>query len=93
MNVYAIMLNKNEKEADQGIILLHVKHLEKLDQQNRLILSGPFSDYPGGIVIIRAIDKNEAISIAEKDPLVIHGLRSYEVRSLEVANRENNYLL
>jgi len=93
MNVYVIILNRIDKETEPTVIKEHVNHLKKLDEQNRLVISGPFVDYPGGLVTIRASNKEEAVAIAEKDPFFVHGVRSFEVRTLEVANRENNYLL
>ena len=93
MNVYVIILNKIDKETKPTVIKEHVNHLKQLDEQNRLVISGPFIDYPGGLVIIRASNKEEAVAIAEKDPFFVHGVRSFEVRTLEVANRDNNYLL
>ena len=91
---YVILLNKvANKETTQEVINSHVQHLKKLDHEGKLVLSGPFIDYPSGIVIIKAKDKEEAILIAESDPFVCTGVRSFEVRTWLVACRENNYLL
>jgi uncharacterized protein YciI len=57
------------------------------------MLAGPFSDYPGGMVVIRAHHEEEAIQIALTDPFIALGYRTFEVRTLEVANKENHYLL
>ncbi|USN48029.1 MAG: hypothetical protein H6626_02765 [Pseudobdellovibrionaceae bacterium] len=91
--LYAIFLNKVEgKELSKEIIENHVSHLRSLDEQNKLVLSGPFSDHGSGLVIVTVSDKSEAISIAESDPFVKEGVRSFEVRSWQIAHRENNYL-
>ena len=93
MNIYVILLSSLSKPMNQEIILKHVNHLKKLDSSHQLILCGPFSDHPSGIVIIHAKDLPEATQIALSDPFVKEGYRSFEIRTLEVANKENNYLL
>lgn len=93
MNTYVIMLNKNSnKELKQETILRHIAHLKNLHSDGKLILCGPFTDYPSGMVIVRAQSKEEAIKIAESDPFVVEGARTYEVRTWLLANEENNYL-
>lgn len=57
------------------------------------MLCGPFKDYPGGMVIISAEDFIEATNIAKSDPFIASGCKSFEIRTLELANEENNYLL
>ena len=84
---------KNQKPLNSDIIKRHVEHLKVLKNQGKLILCGPFADYPGGMVIISAEDINEATEIAMSDPFISSGCKSYEIRTLELANEENNYLL
>lgn len=36
---------------------------------------------------------DQAILIAESDPFIHSGCKTYELRSLEVANKDNHYLL
>jgi uncharacterized protein YciI len=71
----------------------HVEHLKKLDESGKYILGGPFTDWEGGIVIVKAISPEEAKQIAESDPFVKSCSRTYEIRTLEIADKENNYLL
>jgi len=93
VNTYVINLDKIPNlEATKEIIGCHIAHLRKLDQEGCLILAGPFTDYPAGMVIIRAADKEQATKIAESDPFVKEGVRSYNVRTWLLANEENNYL-
>ncbi|MNC70308.1 hypothetical protein D3C75_1211030 [compost metagenome] len=56
-------------------------------------MCGPFTDYPGGMVAITAKDIAEATHIANADPFISSGCKSFEIRTLELANEENNYLL
>jgi uncharacterized protein YciI len=45
------------------------------------------------MVLVRAGDMDEARRIAEADPFVAEGFESYELRTLLISCRENNYLL
>lgn len=88
-----VYLMKNEKELSLPLVEAHVAHLKELDRKGLLILCGPFADYPGGMVVFRADGPEQAESIASSDPFISSGCKSYELRRLEVACRENNYLL
>ncbi|PPK76793.1 uncharacterized protein YciI [Lacrimispora xylanisolvens] len=84
---------KNQKPLNEELIKEHVEHLKSLKSQGKLVLCGPFSDYPGGMVVYLADNLEEATSIAKSDPFISSGCKTFEVRTLEVANEENNYLL
>lgn len=88
-----VYLMKNMKPLNKEIIKSHVEYLRGLESQGKLMLSGPFTDYPGGMVIIVAENLIEATDIANSDPFIASGCKSYEIRTLELANKENNYLL
>ena len=32
----------------------HIAHLRRLDEQGRLVMCGPFKDYKGGMVVVKA---------------------------------------
>ncbi|AFM00980.1 MULTISPECIES: YciI family protein [Desulfitobacterium] len=89
---YVYLMN-NQKPINNDIINSHVEYLRKLNSQGKLVICGPFTDYPGGMVIILAEDFIEATNIANSDPFIASGCKSFELRTLEVANEENNYLL
>lgn len=88
-----VYLMKNIKPLNEEIIKSHVEHLKKLKSQGKLVLCGPFTDYPGGMVVFLAEDLAKAINIAKADPFIASGYKSFEIRTLEPANDENNYLL
>ncbi|MGN7356161.1 YciI family protein [Paenibacillus sp. SAF-054] len=88
-----IYLMNNLKPLTKEIIERHVEYLKGLESQGKLVLCGPFTDYPGGMVIILAKDLIEATNIANSDPLIASGSKTYEIRTLQPANEENNYLL
>ena len=88
-----VYLMKNVKPLNEEIVKCHVEHLKELKRQGRLVLCGPFTDYPGGMVAFTAGDLTEATNIAKADPFIASGCKTYEIRTLELANEENNYLL
>ena len=89
---YVILINR-KKDYTTDVINMHVEHLKRLDKNGQLILCGPFKDYGGGIVIIKAESIKEAKIIAESDPFTTKGFSTYELRTLELADKENHYLL
>jgi uncharacterized protein YciI len=90
---FVIVLDKVPgKETTRKTISQHVEHLRNLDAQGKLVLCGPFTDFPSGMVIVNAKDKAEAIAIANSDPFVIEGVRTPQVRTWKLACADNNYL-
>lgn len=47
---------------------------------------------PGGMVVFNADCYDQAILIAESEPFIHSGCKTYELRSLEVANKDNHFL-
>lgn len=88
-----IYLMKNQKPVNGEIVKQHVEYLKTLKSQGKLMLCGPFTDYPGGMVVFSAKDISEATKIAESDPFIASGCKSYEIRTIDLADEANNYLL
>lgn len=88
-----VYLMENKKPLDELLVKAHVAHLRELECQGKLVLCGPFSDYPGGMVILSVKSAAEATAIAQADPFVSSGCKTFSLRTLELANAENNYLL
>ncbi|MEF2967663.1 YciI family protein [Paenibacillus sp. M1] len=80
------------KEMSEELIRAHVGHLKELDRQGKLVLCGPFTDYRGGMVIIKAAGYEEAKAVAEADPYVQAGVESYELRTWELSCEGNNHM-
>ena len=58
----------------------HFLYLQRLDAAGTLVLSGPFADRTGGMIVVRAASREEACAIAEADPLVANGVDEYDLR-------------
>lgn len=70
----------------------HVRHLQELERSGQLVMCGPFSDAPGGMVIIRAESREEAVAIAERDPYILSGFRSYELRTWDLPHEGDKHM-
>ena len=79
-------------EDSEALIREHVNFLRSLQGEGKLILCGPFSDHSGGMIVLNASSKEEAEKIAENDPFVISGSRTYQVRTWQLSCEENNHL-
>lgn len=88
---YVILINR-KKDYTIDVINKHVEHLKRLDENGQLVLCGPFKDYDGGIMIIKAKSFEEDKTIAESDSFIVKGFSTYELRTLELSNKENNHM-
>lgn len=61
----------------------------------KIQLCGPFKGYPGvaGMVIFKTQTYEEAEELCRREPLVAEGYATYVLASLQVADKDNNYLL
>jgi uncharacterized protein len=92
--MYVIFLTMNPgRSFTEELIQKHVAFLKELDDNGQLELCGPFTDYDGGMIVIRAASYEEAEEIAQSDPFVSSGTESYEIRTWKLANKTNHYLL
>ncbi len=92
MGVYvSLMVNRNPLDA--SVIERHVAYLKRLDQEGSLILCGPFIDEPGGMVVFSAGSMDEAKKIAQNDPFIHEGYKTHTLRTMEIADASNDYLL
>ena len=90
---YVIMLNRIPGcETSTETIARHIGHIRRLDDLGVLVMAGPFEDYPGGMVIVRADSLESARRIAESDPFISEGVRTFELRTWLLSTRENGYL-
>ena len=73
----------------------HVENIRKLDDAGKLEICGVFRGYPGmaGMYILKTESREEAEALCEMEPLVTGGYAAYKLVELQIAERENNYLL
>jgi uncharacterized protein YciI len=81
MNYYVYILRiVVERSVYEVHLPAHREYLRQLDAAGTLVLSGPFTDRHGGMLLIRAESEDAARAIAEADPLVKNGVDTYELR-------------
>ena len=59
--MFYLYLMSNKEELTEQLVKDHVEHLKALDADGKLVLCGPFSDYPGGMVVFQADSFDQAI--------------------------------
>ena len=86
-----VVLSKGNATPDQIGALLpqHLEFMIGLEKSGMLFASGPLSDAEGkmrgdGLTIVRAENAADARKIAEQDPFVVNGLRTFELREWTV---------
>ena len=90
---FVILLNRpSETITPDSAIRAHVAYLRALDKKGKLVMCGPFADYPGGMVIVKVSGLDEAKEIASADPFVTGGFRMAEVRTWQLSCEENNHM-
>lgn len=63
----------------------HREYLTGLEKRNKLVISGPFSDDKGGLLIYEADSAEEVEKMVSEDPFAIHGVFvSWEIRPWKV---------
>jgi uncharacterized protein len=72
-------------EKLKALLPEHLEYMIGLEKRGLLFASGPLSDGAGplngaGLTILRAASAREARALADADPLVINGLRTYELK-------------
>ena len=76
-------------EKIAGLLPKHLEYMIGLEKAGVLFASGPLAEADGkmrgdGLTILRAASAQAARQIAEADPFVINGLRSFELREWTV---------
>ena len=92
---YMMMLKKSKtyNRMTKKAVTEHVENIRGLDDAGKLEICGVFKGYPGmaGMYILKTDSREEAL--CEQEPLVIQGYATYQLVTLQIADRENNYLL
>ena len=95
--LYVMLLEKTKtyNRMNKAAVIRHVDNIRKLDDDGNMALCGVLRKCPGfaGMVILKADSYEEAEALCKREPLVIEGYVTYKLMSLQIGNRENNYLL
>lgn len=93
--VMQIVKTKTYNRLNKEGVTRHVDNLKNLDENGSLALCGVYKGYPGhaGMLVLKAESLEEAKAICEAEPLVAGGYATYELHAIQVANKENNFLL
>lgn len=95
--LYVMFIEKTKtyNRLTKAAVERHVANIRALDGEGRLELCGVFKGYPAvaGMYILRADSYEEAEELCKREPLVTEGFATYKLKALQVACRENNYLL
>lgn len=95
--LYMMMIEKTKtyNRLTKAVVTQHVENIRKLDDDGKLELCGVFKGYPGmaGMYILKTDSREGAEAICKAEPLVTGGYATYRLVALQVADRENNYLL
>lgn len=95
--VYVMLLEKTKtyNRLTREAVGKHVENIRRLDDIGKLQLCGVFKGYPGmaGMYILKTDTKEEAEVLCKQEPLVIGGYATYRLHALQLADRDNNYLL
>lgn len=95
--LYVMMIKrgKSYNKITKAVIARHVENLKNLDAHGKIKLCGPLKGCPGvaGMVIFKTQSYEEAETLCKLEPLVSDGYASYTLASLQVADKDNNYLL
>jgi uncharacterized protein len=72
-------------EKLKAILPAHLEYMISLEKRGVLFASGPLSDGAGppsgaGLTVLRVGSADEARAIAEADPFVSNGLRTFEIK-------------
>jgi len=95
--LYVMLLEKTKtyKQINKAAVVRHVENIRNLDDSGSLELCGVLRKCPGfaGMIILKAGSYEEAEELCKREPFVLEGYVTYKLMSLQVGNRENNYLL
>ena len=95
--LYVMMIEKTKSynKLTKAAVERHVANLKSMDESGHIALAGVFKGYPGvaGMYILKAESYEAADALCKREPLVLEGFATYKLKALQVADKENNYLL
>lgn len=70
---YYLVITSRTSNFQQSVITEHYKFLDRLREQGKLGLSGPFTDKSGGAYLLKATNFEDAKALAFSDPVYTTG--------------------
>jgi len=97
MQTYVMLIERGKtyNKINKTMVIKHVEHIKKLDDDEKLVLCGPTKGYPGvaGMIIFKAENYETAEASCKSEPFVAEGYATFKLFSIQPGNKENNYLL
>jgi len=86
---------KTYNKINKAMVVKHVEHIKKLDDEGKLVLCGATKGYLGvaGMIVFKAESYEEAEAFCKSEPFVTEGYATFKLFSMRVGNKDNNYLL
>jgi len=84
--LYAVLSQPSPTpEKLKALLPSHLEYMIGLEKRGVLFASGPLADGEGppngaGLTVLRAASAQEARALAEADPFVVNGLRTFELK-------------
>ena len=93
--VMLIERGKTYNKINKAMVVKHVEHIKKLDDEGKLVLCGATKGYLGvaGMIVFKAESYEEAEAFCKSEPFVTEGYATFKLFSMRVGNKDNNYLL
>ena len=86
---YVVIQDLIKKDITPEMMDPHKAYVKDLVQKGKMVIAGPFTDRSGGMILIEALDENEAQRIAAEDPAVVSGILKNNIREFDmVFNRD-----
>lgn len=83
MRYFAVFLIMQDVKKSAKYRPEHLSYLEKMRNEGHVKINGKFSDGSGGLVIYQAPSYKECEELVKRDPYILEGARSYEIKEWE----------
>lgn len=80
MPYYVAIMETINPEKDAEILESHKAYLSAQIELGKIIAKGPFTDHSGGLIIFKTESYEEAKTIMDQDPVVVHNSRSITLK-------------
>jgi len=93
--VMLIERGKTYNKINKAMVVKHVDYIKKLDDDSKLVICGPTKGFSGiaGMIIFKAENYEEAEAICSSEPFVAEDYATFKLFTMQIGDRENNYLL